>query len=66
MEDQRWLEPMAVVFDKHGLAALKGFSVVCGDDEEEATTVSHAGRRSDEKHCLARGRRNKKGGDFGS
>jgi len=57
---------MAVVFDKHGLAALKGFSVVCGDDEEEATTVSHAGRRSDEKHCLARGRRNKKGGDFGS
>ncbi|QCE07158.1 hypothetical protein DEO72_LG9g2174 [Vigna unguiculata] len=54
MEDRQWLKSVAVVSSKHGLAAVRGFGAVCGDEEEEAATVSHAGRR------------NEKGEDLGS
>ena len=54
MEDRQWLKPVAVVSGKHGLAAVRGFGAVRGDEEEKATTVSHTGRR------------NEKGEDLGS
>jgi len=54
MEDRQWLKPVAVVSGKHGLAAVRGFGAIYGDEEEEAATVSHARRR------------NEKGKDLGS
>ena len=44
MEDRQWLKPVAVVSGKHGLATVRGFGVVCDDEEEEEATVSHARR----------------------
>jgi len=38
---------MTVVSSKHGLAAVKGFGADHGDEEEEATHVSHMRRRND-------------------
>ncbi|QCD86770.1 hypothetical protein DEO72_LG3g1296 [Vigna unguiculata] len=54
MEDRQWLKPVAVVYSKHGLVAVRGFGAICDDEEEDAATVSHARRR------------NEKGEDLGS
>ncbi|QCD93990.1 hypothetical protein DEO72_LG5g2068 [Vigna unguiculata] len=44
MKDRQWLKQVAEVSGKHGLATVRGFGAVYDDEEEEATTVSHAGR----------------------
>ena len=66
MEDRRWLEPVVVVSGKHGIATVKGFGVVCGDEEKEEAHVSHAGRRSDERIVSRIGEETRRGEDSGS
>jgi len=46
------LKPVTVVSGKHGLAAVRGFGVVCDYEEQEEAIVSHAGRGNEKGEDL--------------